>query len=407
MSDYELYTKLQGNVERLTESANIDSILLCVHRDDPLACYEVLGQIHARYPVRSLAFKDYLSIPQPNGYRALHTTVFLGPHHEVLLRIQTNALADFSTRRKVSSWTGNDSGLQNALASLVRLPLSQPQFLDGLRSSVLAERMSIFTTAGEVLSLPVGSTGIDLVYSISPDNLRFLAAVRINGEVREATAKLHDGDTVEPVLFDAENPAIRRQWVDKAQTVTAREALKENLSASPHEQRIAEGLALLILESRKRALPLWWLRHLPSLQTRLAAALAQPTYEDVLAHLGTGELLVSRVADVYRELLSVAPSIGQKLLKCFGIMPRSRKLYAETHAVRLELTAEDRKGLIYDISRCIAERDINIADFRVYALPPKDAMYRMTLEFDKFSDYSNLFDSLLELPSVKAVRRRK
>ena len=407
MTDYELYTKLQANIDRLAESSVLDSILLVVEREDPVACYQVLGQVHARYPVRSLSFRDYMSVPQPNGYRALHTTVFLSPHHQVLLRIQPRRLADFVTKRKMSSWLGQDSGLQTALASLLHLPLSQPQFMDGLKSSVLAERMNVFTVSGDVVNLPIGSTGIDLVFTISPDNLRYLAAVRINGEVREATARLHDSDTVEPILHDADNPSVRSQWVMKAKSVEAKEALRDNLASSPRAQQISEGASVFAAECRKRALPSWWIGHSSSLQQRLATALAQSSYEDVLAKTGTGELLVSRVADVYRDLLVVAPSLLQKLLKCLGIMPRSRKLQRETHTVRLELTAVDRKGLIYDISRAIAERDINIAEFRVYALPSHDALYRMTLEFEKFKDYSNLFDALLDIPSVKDVRRRK
>ncbi len=406
-TDYELYTKCQGNIDRLKNTQSIDSVVLVVDSNTTSSCYEVLGQVHSKYPVRALSFKDYISVPQPNGYRALHTTIFLSKSHELLLRIQTKAMFDFVQNRKMSSWLSDASPLSRTLSSLTQLPFHHDQFLSDLKTNVLADRMNIFTTAGDVVSLPQGATGIDLAFAINPDTIKYLAAVRVNGEVREVTTSLFDGDTVEPVLYDDENPAMRTTWVEKARSVEAREALKENLSSMPIDQQSAEGYSVLTLECRKRALPLWWLMHLSRLQHQLAMNLAQPSFRDVLSRIGTGEILVSRVADVYRDILSVSPTLLQKFLKLFLLMPRSRQLHSDTHMVTLELRAVDRKGLIYDISRCIAERDINIADFRVYALPPKDALYRMRVEFDKFHDYSNLFDSLLEIPSVKEVKRTR
>ncbi len=406
-TDYEVFQKLQGNISRVSDSQNLDSVVLIIDHDDPKYCYEVLGEVHMKYPVRGLLFKDYISTPQPNGYRALHTTIFLSRNHQVLLRIQTRAMYEFSTKRKMSSWaTTGDTHFATVLASLSKSPSNQEQFLSDLRSNVLAGRINVFTTSGEVINLPKDATGIDFAFALNPDHVGYLGGIRLNGEMREATVVLNEGDTVEPVLFDANSPAIRAQWLEKAKSVEAREALKENLSADPRERQHRTGRILIEQECRKRALPVWWLFHLGALQTQISKAVGSASFEDVLVHVGRGTLPVHKIVDAYKNALIIAPTWTQKVLKMMNLLPRERVINKQATIVDLEIVAEDRKGLIYDITKRIAERDINISQFGVFALPPNDALYKVTLEFAKFDEFSDLYDSFLEIPNVKRVLRK-
>ncbi len=122
--------------------------------------------------------------------------------------------------------------------------------------------------------------------------------------------------------------------------------------------------------------------------------------------IGTGQILIGKVMDAYKEILVLSPTFVQKFLKFFHLLPRTRFLNADHKIITLEIYALDRKGLIYDITRCISERDINIANFGVYAVPPSDALYKITLEVEKFEEFSDLFDSLLQIPNVKTILRK-
>lgn len=55
--------------------------------------YSVLGIVHESYRISLAGFKDYIAMPKPNGYRALHTTVLLNENLtvEVIIR-QTRKL---------------------------------------------------------------------------------------------------------------------------------------------------------------------------------------------------------------------------------------------------------------------------------------------------------------------------
>ncbi len=406
ISEYELFKKLQGNVRRLKDTQNIDSVVLVVDHDDPLSCYDVLGKVHMLYPFRMLSFKDLINMPQPNGYRALHTTIFLSKDHQLLLRIQTRSMYEFVHRRKISSWIRKDTRLTSVLASLSRLPSHHEQFLDDLKSDLLADRINIFTTSGEIFSLPQRATGIDFAFALSPDHIPYLAGIRINGEMREATAELREGDTVELILLDTANPALRAHWMEKVRTVDAKEAIKENLSMNPLQQQEMEGRSILQAECRKRALPSWWIFYLTSLQNQLSMALGQSSFSDVLIAIGTGRLSASKVMDIYKEILVLSPTLSQRVLKFLHLLPRTRVLSTQATIISFEISALDRKGLIYDITKCISERDLNISQFGVYAVPPSDSLYKITVEVQKFEEFSDLFDALLQIPSVKTVLRK-
>ena len=57
-----------------------DIIALRVIVDDIPTAYHVLGIIHAHWRPIPGTFKDYISLPKPNGYRTLHTRILIDQH---------------------------------------------------------------------------------------------------------------------------------------------------------------------------------------------------------------------------------------------------------------------------------------------------------------------------------------
>src|SRR3989338_956902 len=412
MTDYEIYSKLQGNLHRLKDVQNVDTaLILLLGTIQPMECYRVLGEIHALYPTSSLSFRDYINAPQPNGYRALHTTIFLGKEHRLRLRIQTNQMYEYVAKRKFSSWVPEEvTDIYSALGLLLKATFEEQQYLKDLRETILKERMNVFTSSGDVITLPQHATGVDFAFRVNPDHISYLQAIRVNGNLREATHILQEGDVVELVLAKngaGTNGTIPTIWVDKVKSVDAREKLRQSLGQSPFEDQVIAGSEILNQELQKRRLPRWWLFHLNKIQSQLAQKMGKASFDDLLSDVGTGLLSASKVIDEYILMLQIPSIWTTRILHFFHLLPRSRVLDKEAKVMDIEVYAEDRKGLIHDVTGCFAERDINIAKFEVFAVPPKDALYKIRLEVKNFDTFSDLYDALVQIHNVKQVLRKK
>ena len=55
-------------------------------------CYHALGVIHAEWHTIPGKFKDYISTPKRNGYRSLHTSVFVGDNSRIEIQIRTHEM---------------------------------------------------------------------------------------------------------------------------------------------------------------------------------------------------------------------------------------------------------------------------------------------------------------------------
>ena len=407
MTDYEIYRKLQKNIHLLENVRNIDSVHLIVQSDSFIDCYRVLGEVHAQYPIRIASFRDYVSNPQANGYRALHTTIFLSQKHEVRLRIQTQVMNEHTMHRKISSWKIEEQeDIYQSLSSLHASPQTdQEEYLRDLKQTVLTERIHVFTTSGDIFSLPKEATGVDFAFAVNPDALSYLSAVRVNGEVLEATYGLKEGDTVELILLENGKNDLQTMWVDRVKTVEARQKLKCSLNHSPKNKKREQGMKILEHECQKLKLPTWSLLHFGQIQAQLANRLNEKSFDGLLENIGAGSLSVSKAVEAYGELIRQPQSWLVFMLKFLRILPRTRILDKEASTIDIEVYAEDRSGLIHDITKCFAIRYINMASFAAYAVPPTGSLYKIRLEIKDFEEFSDLYDAMLQVPSVTRVLR--
>lgn len=411
-TDYELFIRCGRNISLLQESSIIDSVLVMPENPhaDASACYRILGDIHQHFPVKSASFRDCIGQSFPNGYRALHTTVFLAYQHLVRLRIQTKEMHEYATMRKYSAWMGDrQNDLYRALGSLHQQYLTHDQYIAELKENVLKEKVSVFTPSGEIITLPRGANGIDLAFTLDPNFLTDLSGMRVNGEEREVTSELHDGDTVELTLLGGrwKQRGVGVLLRQRAKTREATEALREVAAKLPADQLKSDGLSILEHECQKFRLPVWWLLHLKRIQEQLCRACGEEQFDELLCKVGAGYIPAQAVMQAYRQALGTPSSLIVRLLKLCNLLPRSRILNPTSMVVQLEITSEDRPGMVHDVTRCFAERKVNIAKITAFATPPQDALYKITIEVDDFEKFSELYDALLQVPGVKSVLRTR
>lgn len=407
MTDYELYQKCSGNPLRLRDSGSMDSVQ--VLPEDPCAdarvCYEILGDIHQHFHINPTAFRDFVSQPLPNGYRALHTKLFLAHDHQVLVRIQIKSMHEYATMRKMSAWVGDrEHALANVLHALSAREEKPEEYLHDLKENVLKEMINVVTPSGEIVTLPRGATGIDLAAALDTSFLTHLAAMRVNGEHLEVTGTLRDGDTVELLFSEGEENGRDALWRQRAKTIAAKEDLRRIADGMSREKLEEEGQFLLAHECSKHLLPLSWLFRFSSLQRELAERLKQEDFRRLLEQMGAGIVSVDRVAQEYQRLLSDAPSFLVRLfIRCRLI--RCPIPLASGTMVTIDVTLDDRPGVLHAITRCFADRGVNIGGTNTYRVSQGIVCDRLDVEVKNREEFSDLYDALLQVPGVQGIQR--
>src|SRR5690606_1567886 len=87
---YSLHRKLKkknGDIEKIYDIAALRVIVKNV--DD---CYKILGVVHSIWRPLPERIKDYIAFSKPNGYKALHTTVFSGGGMILEIQIKTEEM---------------------------------------------------------------------------------------------------------------------------------------------------------------------------------------------------------------------------------------------------------------------------------------------------------------------------
>jgi GTP diphosphokinase / guanosine-3',5'-bis(diphosphate) 3'-diphosphatase len=255
---YSLYNKYLRNDKDIEKIYDVSAIRILVN--SIAECYQALGVIHGHWRPLPRRIKDYIAFPKPNGYQAIHTTVFVGDGNIVEVQIKTHEmhrLSEFGIASHLAYKAGqggkdvwawirallpkvrrtkvNDEkdSIKDVpewireLATYEEPAKDQRLFQKGLTSDFFNHRIFVFSPLGDVVDLPLDSTPIDFAYSIHSDIGDSMTGAKVNGKLVSLDTTLHNGDIVQ--IITSENAKPNRKWIRMAKTSMARRHIRHGL----------------------------------------------------------------------------------------------------------------------------------------------------------------------------------
>ena len=234
---YGIYKRMEQG-HKLADIHDLLSLKIMV--DNIANCYQTLGLIHSKYHPVNDKFKDYICNPKTNMYRSLHTTVFGEEERLVQTQIRTFDMDKIASFGLTAYWDiskGNaryimQEDLKNkyqffkSLIEINRVFSDNQDFVRQVKSELFSDRIYVYTTKGDIIELPKGSTIIDFAYSIGPDVGNTMVSAIVNDRVVEPDYVLKSKDRVR-IITDTLSYGPREDWLDKAVTTQAKRLIRE------------------------------------------------------------------------------------------------------------------------------------------------------------------------------------
>jgi GTP pyrophosphokinase len=293
---YSIHLKLKR--QKIDLERVYDFVALRVITQSVKDCYGALGIIHQTWSPVPGRIKDFIAMPRPNGYQALHTSVISEHGLPFEVQIRTEEMHRHAEEGIAAHWkykegrvgAHRDERYFQWMRQLleVQQEVRDPQeFLNNLKIDLYPEEVYIFTPKGEVRSLPRGSTAVDFGYSIHTDVGNQCVGARINGKMVPLRTRLQNGDIVEIITQSGHKPS--RDWLSFVASSRARSKIKHVLQGEERARSIELGRRLFEKEARRFGLNPATVLDSPEL-TKFASEYGARSPEELLAHIGYGKL---------------------------------------------------------------------------------------------------------------------
>lgn len=244
-SIYSLYKKLKKVNGNIDDIYDLMALRIIVNTNED--CYRVLGILHSMYQPMIARIKDYISVPKPNGYQSLHTTVITPNKHIVEFQIRTYEMHEYAERGLAASFHYHDqksskdytrkrkiSQLPPQLQWITRLQEIAQQLTNNeeisreqLNVDLFNDRIFVYSPKGDIYNLPEGSLPLDFAYLIHTDIGKHAYAFKVNGSIQAFDKPLANGDMVEIITRKTTVP--KKEWLDLTITSHARSKIRNQL----------------------------------------------------------------------------------------------------------------------------------------------------------------------------------
>ncbi len=244
-SEIKIRTKnIYGIYKQLTKGNKLsdihDLLALKIMVDEVENCYRTLYLVHSLYNPINDKFKDYICNPKTNMYSSLHTTVFASDGRLVQTQIRTFDMDKIASFGLTSYWDINRGEARNvmqadlknkyqffqSLAEINTMFGDNQEFVSQVKNELFSDNIYVYTTKGDIIELPKGSTPIDFAYKIHTDIGNTMVVAIVNDEYVPINYELKNKDRIR-IITDELSFGPRADWLEIAKTTNAKKKIKE------------------------------------------------------------------------------------------------------------------------------------------------------------------------------------
>lgn len=249
---YRLFQKLKTHDMDISRIYDLVAVRVIV--PEVADCYEALGIVHKKYRPMVGRIKDYISLPKPNGYQSIHTTVF-GPEGKIMeIQIRTekmNSEAEFGiaahwiyTEKEKKGWKNyffkKKSKEPNQELEWVKqlrewqneIGRNDDEFMSGLKIEFFKNHIFAFTPRGDIINLPEEATPIDFAYAIHSNIGNRATGAKADGKIVPLDYQIKNGQVME-ILTSNDRKVPSQDWLKFVRTSNARAHIRRALKDQP------------------------------------------------------------------------------------------------------------------------------------------------------------------------------
>ena len=318
---FSIYKKMVNQDKTLDQIYDLFAVRILVKSVKD--CYAALGVIHEMYKPIPGRFKDYIAMPKPNMYQALHTTLIglKGQPFEIQIRTyemhrtaEYGIAAHWKYKERGGSEEKNVEGKNSAEAKLTWLrqilewqqdTSDNKEFMSLLKSDLdlFSDNVYCFTPNGDVKTLPAGSNTIDFAYSIHSAVGNKMIGARVNGKLVPIDQRLRNGDRIE-ILTSQNSKGPSRDWLGMVKSTQAKNKINQWFKTEFKESNIIKGKDLVAQYCKMKAIQISRIMK-PEYQDSVLRKYGFRDWDSVMAAVGHGGLkegqVVNRLVEEYEK----------------------------------------------------------------------------------------------------------
>jgi len=358
---YSVYKKLQKynlTIDELDQIYDLIGFRVIVNTVEE--CYKTLGLVHALWTPIPGRFKDYISLPKPNMYQSLHTTV-LGPNsRKIEIQIRTEYMdrianegiaAHFLYKEGIFTSKHGHYKYLEWLSKLIELQkeLKHPrEFLESLKLDLFPDEIYVFTPKGDVIVLPVGATPLDFAYAIHTEIGNKCVRAFVNDKLVPLDYKLQTGDIVKIETSPYQKPS--RDWLKIVVTGRAKGRIKQWFKREEKEKLINLGRELLNKELKKyKVIINTFLQELDKDST-LLENLKVNNLDELFYQIGIAKISAKSVARTFAEKTGRFISEEEELIEKVPKEIPKEKIFLEP--AKDIIVVEGAKDILFHLAQC-------------------------------------------------------